>query len=190
MSDDYEERTREDWFYTYKAWDAAHDRRRAEREHEITRLGVEGARLGREIGRSERARELQEWIDRFLLNKKHELAHIEGLDASVVRVSAKTEWRQQLDRIDPRAPQAKLELEDLLRKVRTFKVAWIEAEKIRIAIESRHLESRLWDPTREEQRRRGEKVRRDYLESVVELIESSLKVLVSICEVISSLVRS
>jgi hypothetical protein len=59
------------WYYTYKAWDAAGDRRRLERQNEITRLGVEGARLEKEIQRSERARRLQEWIDKFLLNKRH-----------------------------------------------------------------------------------------------------------------------
>lgn len=47
VSDDYEERIREDWRYTYRAWDAADDRRRFEREQDSIRLGFESARLVR-----------------------------------------------------------------------------------------------------------------------------------------------
>jgi hypothetical protein len=179
MNDDYEERVRQDWYYTYKTWDAADDRRRLERENETSRLGIEGTRLGRAIGRSERVRELQERIDRFLLNKKNALCQIDVFDASVVPVSDKIEWRQQLERIDARSPEAKLELESLLAKVRTFRSAWIEAEKFRTAIESRHL-----DPLQAEQKRRGEKTRNDCLISSLKAMESSLNLLVTLCEAV------
>ena len=188
MSDDHEERIREDWYYTYKAWDAADDKCSLERQNEITRLGAEGARLEREIERSERARELQEWIDRFLLNKKYALREIDGLDGSAVPVSDKTEWHQELDRINPRNPVAKLQVESLLAKVSTFKSAWIEAEKIRVAIESQ-VRSRYFDPIQLEQKHSAEQARNDCVRSSLQLVESSLNVLVSVCGVVQRIVR-
>jgi hypothetical protein len=83
MSDDHEERIREDWYYTYKAWDAADDKRSLERQNEITRLGAEGARLEREIERSERARELQEWI-----GGKAQARHSNSRGSALARVYA------------------------------------------------------------------------------------------------------
>ena len=201
MSDDYEERIREDWYYTYKAWDAADDRRRAEREHEITRLGVEGARLGRETYRSEGARQLQEPLDRFFLNKKHALNQIDGLDAlgaSPVPLSTKTWWLHQLEAIDPRNPKAKVELESLLGWIKAFKSCWIEADvraspvledPFRAASQKRRfnrytLPLNLQALQDEEQKRGSEKVRNDYLKATLESIESSLKLLDTLCEAV------
>jgi hypothetical protein len=181
MSDDYEERIREDWYYTYKAWDAADDRRRLERQSEITRLGAEGARLEREIERSEQETELQEWIDRFLLNKKQALDRIDLISAVLVPLSHKTEWRQELDRIDPCHPEAKLELESLLAKVRTFKSASIERDKWGTQMEPLPFLASLRD---EKLKRKIEEARVSCLKSGLEPIESSLKLLVRLCEAV------
>ena len=64
------------------------------------------------------------------------LRQIENVDDGIDPISDKSDWSQQLDRIDPRRRQARLELENLANKVRAFKTAWIKAEETRIAIES------------------------------------------------------
>jgi hypothetical protein len=99
MSHDHEERV---LHYICKATAPA---------NEIALMGAEGARLERDIEPSERAGELQEWIDRFLLEKEHALNSIDSISAFWVPLSRKTEWHQELDAIDPRDAQAKLELQ-------------------------------------------------------------------------------
>ena len=159
MSDDYEERISEYWDHVYKTWDAADNRRFLDQRHEITRLGIEGSMLGGEIERSERTRELQKGIDFYLHQKKFTLRQIENVDDGIDPISDKSDWSQQLDRIDPRRRQARLELENLANKVRAFKTAWIKAEETRIAIESqarrRYLHLVQNPPLLEEQQKRG-----------------------------------
>jgi hypothetical protein len=178
MSDDYEDRIREDWRYTYKVWDAADDQRRLEREHEITRHSAEGARLDREIERAKQAQRLKELSDTFQQKKKRLVDRLDRIDTSVVPISDKTEWRQELERIDVHAPAAKLELETLLEKVRIFKSTWPEVQQFRVSIEFPHLRGLLG----EELKRKIQEAQEHTLKSVVSSIESSLEQLVSLCE--------
>ncbi|MGH6843796.1 MAG: hypothetical protein ACRECU_03545 [Methylocella sp.] len=121
MGDDREERIRDDWYRTYKSWDHADDRRRVERENQITRLGLEGARLGREIERAEQASRLKERIADFLRYKKDALRNIDG---AWVAADKKSEWYRHLETIDARTQGAESELTNLLESVRAYGRAW------------------------------------------------------------------
>lgn len=103
------------------------------------------------------------------------------MSAILVPLTHKTEWRQQLDQIDPGNPEAKLELESLLAKVRTFKSASIEGDEWGIHMEPLPFLDSLRD---EKLKRKIEEARVSCLKSGLERIESSLKLLVSVCEAV------
>lgn len=75
MSDDYEERIRQDRYYTYKAWDTADDRRRLERQNEITRLGLKAPGWNAKLsGVSGQGNHRSGLIDSFSIRKKRSIA--------------------------------------------------------------------------------------------------------------------
>ena len=178
MNEDHEEKGGADWYCT-KTFATPDEGCRLAGQNRITRTVAEGARPEREVKRSEPARELQGWIDGFLLNREHALNSIDSISAYLVPSSHKTEWHQQLDRIDPRDAEAKLQLENLLAKVRTLKSTAIEGEKWVIHLESQPFPD---SPRDEKLKRKIDEIRLSCLKSGLEVIESSLKLLVCLCE--------
>jgi len=178
MNDDHEEKGGADWYCT-KTFATPGKGYRLARPNRITCTATEGARAEREVMRSERARDLQGWIDGFLLNRENALSSIDSISAYLVPSNHKTEWRQQLDRIDPRDAEAKLQLENLLAKVRTLKSTAIEGEKWIIHPESKPFPD---SPRDEKLKRKIDEIRLSCLKSGLEVIESSLKLLVCLCE--------
>ena len=178
MSDDHEERGGADWYCT-KTFATPDEGCRLARQNRITCTVAEGARPEREVKRSERARELQGWIDGFLLNREHALNSIDSMSAYLVPPCHKTEWHQQLDQIDPRDAEAELQLENLLAKVRTLKSTAIEGEKWVLHLESKPFPD---SPRDEKLKRKIDEIRLSCLKSGLEVIESSLKLLVCLCE--------
>ncbi|HEX3494138.1 MAG TPA: hypothetical protein VHT48_01995 [Methylocella sp.] len=166
MGDDREERIRDDWYHTYKSWDAADDRRRVERENQITRLGLEGARLGREIERTEQASQLKKCIDDFQKYKQNTLLHIDGIEDDLWVSENKIEWRQRLETIDARLPGAERELKSVLENVMAFK-------RFRSS----------YDPGKRLRDVR-DMVKERLMESSLNLIESSLNLLIERCQAI------
>lgn len=179
MSDDYEEKGSADWYYPNKACAIPDERRRLARQNGVTCTAAEVASPEREVKQSERARELQDWIDGFLLSREHALNSIDSISAYLVPSRHKAEWHEELDRVDPRDAEAKVQLENLLAKVRTLKSAAIEGEKWVI-----HMESQPFpDSQRDEKlKRKIDEIRLSCLKSGLEVIESSLKLLVCLCE--------
>ena len=179
MSDDYEEEGSSGWYYPSKACAIPDGRRRLAWQNGITCTAAEGAWPEREVQRNQQARELQDWIDEFLLNREHALNSIDSISTYLVPSRHKAEWHQELDRIDPRDAEAKLQLENLLAKVRTLKSAAIEGEKW-----VTHMESQVFpDSQRDETlKRKIDETRLSCLKSGLEVIESSLKLLVCLCE--------
>ena len=176
MNDNYEEKGGADRYGT-KTF--AIPERRLGRQNRITCAAAESAQLERVVKRSEWDRELQCWIDGFILNREHALNTIDSISAYLVPSSHKTEWHQELDRIDPRDAEAKLQLENLLAKVRTLKSTAIEGEKWVIHLESQPFPN---SPRDEKLKRKIDEIRLSCLKSGLEVIESSLKLLVSLCE--------
>ena len=154
--------------------------------NEIALMGVEDTRPELNNERIEQAGELQEWIDGFLLNKEHALNSIDSIGAFWVPLNRKTEWHQELDAINPRDAEAKLDLESLVAKVRTLKSAATEGQKWGIHVESVPLLDSVRD---EEQKRKIDETRVYCLKSGLEEIESSLKLLVSLCEAVQRCVQ-
>ena len=180
MNDDHEEKDGADWYCTKTfAFATPDEGYRLARQNRITCTAAEGARPEREVKRSERARELQGWIDGFLLSREHALNSIDSISAYLVPSSHKTEWHRQLDRIDPRDVEAKLQLENLLAKVRTLKSTAIEGEKLVIHLQSQPFAD---SPRDEKLKRKIDEIRLSCLKSGLEVIESSLKLLVCLCE--------
>ena len=66
MSDEYEEKSSADRYYATKTCAIPDERRRLAPQNGITGAAAEGAWPEREVKRSERVRELQDWIDGFL----------------------------------------------------------------------------------------------------------------------------
>ena len=75
--------------------------------------------------------------------------------------------------------EAKLQLENLLAKVRTLKSTAIEGEKWVIHLESQPFPD---SPRDEKLKRKIDEIRLSCLKSGLEVIESSLKLLVCLCE--------
>ena len=178
MNDDHEEKGGADWYST-KTFAIPDEGCCLAQQHRITWTAAEGARPEREVKWSEQARELQGWIDGFLLNREHALNGIDSISPYLVPSSHKTEWYQQLDRIDPRDAEAKLQLESLLAKVRTLKSTAIEGEKLVIHLQSQPFAD---SPRDEKLKSKIDEIRLSCLKSGLEVIESSLKLLVCLCE--------
>ena len=173
MNDDNEEKGGPDWYST-KTFAIPDEGCCLAQQNGVTCAASEGARPEREG-----ARELRGWIDGFLLNREHALNSIDSISAYLVPSSHKTEWHQQLGRIDPRDAEAKLQLENLLAKVRTLKSAAIEEEKWVIQLESQPFPD---SPRDEKLKRKIDEIRLSCLKSGLEVIESSLKLLVCLCK--------
>jgi len=174
MSHDHEERALD---YTRKASAPA---------NEIALIGAEAAWLQPDMEPSEWAGELQEWIDRFLLNKEHALTSIDSISAFWVPLSRKTEWHQELDAIDPCDAEAKLELESLVAKVRTLRSAASEGQKWGLHMGSVPFLDSVHD---ENLKRKIGETWLSCLKSGLEVIESFLKLLVSLCEAVQRCVQ-
>lgn len=129
MSDDREERIRDHWYHTYKSWDAADDRRRAERGIEISRLRTEGARPGRESDASPAAASglppvpssEAELLDRIRTIKTKLLSSIEHC-SDLLPSWERRKWHDQLSGFDVTLPVwvAETQLESLRGSIADF----------------------------------------------------------------------
>jgi len=103
--DDLENRIQNYWDHTYKQWDRADDQRRLEREHDITRLGIEGEHLGRAIDRANRTAELEKLrqnIDnqeQSIRRDKEWIRHYIS-DCSSLDIEDKAAWLQEIEEME------------------------------------------------------------------------------------------
>jgi hypothetical protein len=137
MSDDLEERINDYWNHTYKKWDAADDAAARDRDHQITRRGIELDSLARKIDRSIPAAEVErarKWLDtarermmKRMTSIRERVSSLEPSMYSAFSETTKKEWLGDLEKIDLTGAEADTHLAAFRKKV-SFQREFVSAE--------------------------------------------------------------